>query len=198
MGVPDLNQVDHVLAMDFHLNWLAAALQLAFDHKSVGEDLDQTVLSLSVDGVEGAVPERSTFERNQEDIDLLLGWRDGEDYKLVLVEAKAHSAFSTKQIASKSARFAAIFGPEGERYAGRPVQIAIVLAGFREPQQSQFKTAWGELAIRETNVDDKHPRFVSLLTAPQVLMVGEHDDTGKPKTGGKLWRVSEKTFSAPA
>lgn len=195
--VPDLEQVEHVIAMDFHLNWLAAALQLALDGKGVGEDLEQMEFSSKLSGA-GLLPPRRTFERNQEDIDLLLCWKDEAGHKLVLLEAKAHSPFSIKQIASKSARLATLFGAEGERYAGRNVHVAIVLAGLREPHQPQFRTAWRELATRETNVGDKRRRFVLLDTTRLVHVVGEHDETGKPKTKGRHWRVRTKTFPSPS
>lgn len=41
LKVPVLDDRDYVLAMDFHLNWLAAALQLAYRGKSGDEDLEQ-------------------------------------------------------------------------------------------------------------------------------------------------------------
>lgn len=140
---------------------------------------------------------RSAFEPNQEDIDLLLGWQ-GDDgrTKLVLIEAKAHSNFSTKQLASKSAQFAAIFGPAGESYAQCPVDVALVIAGFKKPQQPQFTNVWDELAQRETGTH-KGRRFVQLDRVPEVLMVGERDGSGLPKTNGGHWRVS-KAFPSPA
>lgn len=195
LQIPDLEDGNFVLAMDFHLNWLAAALQLAFRDRSVDEDLVQGPFAMSPEALEGEVSRRWVFERNHEDIDLLIGWRgpDGR-WKLVLIEAKAHSSFSTKQLASKSARFAAIFGPDGEAYAQDPVDVALVLAGFRAPQQSQFTQVWEEFSRRETGTHDKRVRFVALDTVPEVLIVGEHDKSGKPKTDGRHWRVHRRAF----
>ncbi|MGC5583403.1 hypothetical protein [Ornithinimicrobium sp. W1665] len=193
--VPDLDRVTYVLAMDFHLNWLAAALQLAYRGKSVNEDLAQSS-NESAGQISGA-PKGKAFERNQEDIDLLLGWVAGERTKLVLVEAKAHTSWQTGQVASKSARFAAIFGTNGQTYADAPVDVAFVLAGFKTPKQPQFMKAWDQFALRETGTHSKTRRFIPLDIPSEVLVVGEHDGQGNSQTNGGHWRVSRKQFTAP-
>lgn len=193
--VPDLDEVEYVLAMDFHLNWLAAAFQLAYEDGEIGQDLRQSSFELPAVVDDGAPQLRSSFERNQEDVDLLLGWV-GEDHrtKLILLEAKAHTSWQTSQLASKSARFAAIFGEDGDAYGDHAVDVVFVLAGFMTPQQPQFMKVWEEFARRETGRHDKATRFLKLGQKPEVLVVGEHDATGNPKTGGQHWRVKRLTL----
>ena len=73
------------VAMDYHLDWLQAALILAHtnqDEKSKfcnGSKEDQVI------------------KGTQEDIDLLVAFKAGEKFHLILVEAKAYSGWTNKQ-----------------------------------------------------------------------------------------------------
>lgn len=190
LQVPDLSDRDYVLAMDFHLNWLAAALQMAYRGVGIGQKLANPSFTPGVGDKEPV--RRDSFERNQEDVDLLLGWSDGARTKLVLVEAKGHTSWQTSQLRSKSARLAAIFGEQGETYPADELGVAFVLAGFKEPVNTKFRDVWNEFARRETGTHVKEGRFIKLDAPNEVLLVGEYDEDG-PKLGGGTWKVRKKS-----
>ncbi len=90
-------------AMDYHLDWLTAALY-AYDHGDVDGIFDN--------------PQRQVIRRNQEDTDLLVAFRDGGQYHLILVEAKGATRWTNRQMLSKAERLGQIFGSQGNRYSG--------------------------------------------------------------------------------
>ena len=92
------------VAMDYHLDWLQAALTLA--HASQGEKS-----KFSNEGEEGPV-----IEGTPEDVDLLVAFKAGETFHLILVEAKAYSGWTNKQLSSKADRLRTIFGEDGKKW----------------------------------------------------------------------------------
>ena len=87
-------------AMDYHLDWLAAALQ-AYEKGSVSGRFDNQ--SREITG-------------SQEDVDLLVGFSIEETIHLILLEAKGDTAWTNGQISSKCDRLKVIFGEDGLRY----------------------------------------------------------------------------------
>jgi len=84
------------VAMDYHLDWLAAAVQSICDpnsDKPIGERIGNTL----DDGFQ-------VLRGNQEDIDLLVVTKHKEKVWIILVEAKFDTGWSTKQLASKIRR----------------------------------------------------------------------------------------------
>ena len=92
------------VAMDYHLDWLQAALILA--HTSQGEKS-----KFCNEGKKGQV-----IEGTQRDVDLLVAFEDGKTFHLILVEAKAYSGWTTDQLSSKAARLRTIFGGDGKKW----------------------------------------------------------------------------------
>ena len=92
------------VAMDYHLDWLQAALILA--HTSQDEKS-----KFCNEGKEGQV-----IEGTQRDVDLLVAFKDGETFHLILVEAKAYSDWTNDQLSSKAARLRTIFGEDGKKW----------------------------------------------------------------------------------
>lgn len=122
---------------DYHLNWLYAALEVhagrwatsshGAPRKLLGDVPPVLVKTLDIKPDE----ERFALENNQEDVDLLLVWEEGSTTHLGLIEAKAHSAWSNKQMASKAARLKAVLGDEGGRYVDVVPHFALM--SFRKP-----------------------------------------------------------------
>ncbi len=88
------------VAMDYHLDWLYASAYLASSRCSSGAHSNTHGL----------------ISANQEDIDLLIAFRRGRTWHVVMVEAKAATGWTNKQAASKAGRLARIFGQDGRRY----------------------------------------------------------------------------------
>ena len=93
------------VAMDYHLDWLQAALILA--HTSQDEKS-----KFCNDGKEGQI-----IKGTQEDVDLLVAFKAGETFHLILVEAKAYSGWTNKQLLSKAERLRTIFGENGKKWS---------------------------------------------------------------------------------
>ena len=88
-------------AMDYHLDWLTAALA-AYDTGSTDKIFDN--------------PQQQTIHGTQEDVDLLVAFRAENLYHIILVEAKAYTGWGNDQMLSKANRLTQIFGPNGDKY----------------------------------------------------------------------------------
>ena len=107
------------MGMDYHLNWLYAALATAeiecidgFDHLDncwgLGEQQLEKIEPKIVKGKKVS-KDKAPIQGNQEDADLLIAWIDHKDRSLLhltLVEAKLDSPWKPAQLESKMQRFA--------------------------------------------------------------------------------------------
>ena len=155
---------DAFAAMDYHLDWLTAAL---YAHK-YGK-VDRTFEN----------PEPRIIKGTQEDVDLLVAFRKGEQYHIVLVEAKGDTAWSNDQMDSKAARMERIFGPEGDCYPN--VVPRFCLMSPRLPQQLKTET-WPEWMTRNKN-ESKYP-WLKLRFPPNRLKVTRCDADRNPAENG--------------
>ena len=116
---------DAWVAMDYHLDWLSAALHVC------AEALDP------------ATPweNSSVVKGNQEDADLIVGFDTPDGTTLILIEAKMDTAWSNTQMDSKVQRINAMFGQDGFKRSG--VTPILVLTSPREPRDLQT-TTWPE------------------------------------------------------
>jgi hypothetical protein len=121
--VPD----DAFVAMDYHLDWLYAALLWA-DGKAKP-------------GVPHARGREELLTASQEDVDLLVAFATDEGHHVVLCEAKGFSGWQNRQLQSKVRRLKAIFGDTGGDFDG--VEPHFVLVG--PTQSARIATAaWPE------------------------------------------------------
>ena len=93
------------VAMDYHLDWLQAALILAHTNQ------DETPKFCN-EGKGGQI-----IKGTQEDVDLLVAFKAGETFHLILVEAKAYSGWTNDQLSSKADRLRTIFGGDGKKWS---------------------------------------------------------------------------------
>ena len=113
-------------AMDYHLDWLTAALY-AYERGDAEKLFDN--------------PQQQIVRGTQEDIDLLIAFRDSERYHIVLVEAKGATGWTNRQMRSKADRLSEIFGSQGDRYP--EVQPHFCLMSPRPPQRLEA-SQWPE------------------------------------------------------
>lgn len=117
------------VAMDYHFDWLYASLE-------------------KWKAIKAGKPEKSTFRNpwsefcdkhgkkvrvvrgSSEDVDLLVAFRKGDLYHLIMVEAKAYSGWTNSQLASKAKRLQEIFGENG--MARQEVKPHFCLIGPKE------------------------------------------------------------------
>ena len=95
--------VDAFVAMDYHLDWISAAVQLATNNISA-----QDAAQSSEDFSNRLSGSDDVLSGNQEDVDLLVAFLSGKKIYLILVEAKADSGWTSKQLKSESKRLKAI------------------------------------------------------------------------------------------
>lgn len=98
---PDIQITNAYVAIDYHLDWLAAAKYLAEQEIPVEKEACGKHFPNENAGI---------LKGNQEDTDLLVAFCKGDKLILILVEAKADTAWSAQQLDSKAKRLKAIFG----------------------------------------------------------------------------------------
>ena len=119
------------VAMDYHLDWLQAALTLA--HCQDRAHSQDGKYQFSNEGEKGQV-----IEGTQEDVDLLVAFKTkaGKTIHLILVEAKAYSGWTNKQLSSKAERLRTIFGEDGKKWSD--VQPYFCAIAPRDPNKSKL------------------------------------------------------------
>lgn len=122
--------VDTFCAMDYHLDWLNAALKLYHD-----PNIKNRALQKSEDCTTGT----------QQDIDLLLAFDTllySPRYHIVLIEAKGVDSFSNDQLKSKQKRFKTIFSDADKLN----IKVHYVLMAPSSPKEYKLDEAlktWG-------------------------------------------------------
>lgn len=155
-------------AIDYHLDWLYASLYLAFKDKREAVHSNGCGLVTA----------------NQEDVDFLVAYKDGEVYHVVLLEAKGATGFTNHQMTSKAARLGSIFGPEGDRWESVVPHFAIV--SRRPPQQLRLED-WPTWMKRPDGTVSWMP--LQMPRDRDLVRVERCDETGKPSQGGQYWHA---------
>lgn len=93
---------DAFVAMDYHLDWLYASLYLGVNggRKGPHSNTDKII------------------HAQQEDMDLIVAFRERDLDHVILLEAKGATGWTNKQMASKAKRLREIFGPTGGTFPG--------------------------------------------------------------------------------
>ena len=122
-------------AIDYHLDWLLAALLLGHGEIEVGGPPRPDPAGL--------------IAGNQEDIDLLVAFDGGDKTHLILLEAKADAGFTNKQMQSKADHLGRIFGLAGDRFP--LVTLHFGLLSPRRPQRL-ISGSWPSWMTRDGQV----------------------------------------------
>lgn len=166
---------DAFVAMDFHLDWLQMALYLA-DHG---------------DSLSCAIPNDHLVKGNQEDVDLLIAFKDQctNETHLVLVEAKADTGWTNKQLRSKACRLDLIF--DKHSYGSELVRSHFVLMSPHRP--TGIKTDTWPHWMKNARVDgsDSPIRWLPLPLRDGLLKVTRCDKEKKPARDGEHLFIRE-------
>ena len=143
------------IAMDYHIDWLYAALFLA----SLNDMDSETILGQiyhreCIEELDG----KPIIQANQEDIDLLIGVESEGVVHLIMIEAKGDTAWSTSQMKSKIKRLKAIFGNAGENFdqvkpyylllsPGEPQKLKITLPEWMRSKDVDHGFFWVRLTM---------------------------------------------------
>lgn len=157
---------DAFVAMDYHLDWIYASAFLS--------------------ATDDAAPVHSNSEglitANQEDIDLVVAFDDGDGGHLIMVEAKGVTGWTNRQATSKARRLKAIFGLRGDMWPDIRPHFAIVSP--KEPRGLDC-SGWPGWMKR----GDGLPYWIKMEIRGGLLRVTRCHDTGKVSREGRYWRV---------
>ena len=127
-------------------------------------------------------PQQRLVRGNQEDIDLLVGFKDDGQYHLVLVEAKGVGSWDNRQLLSKADRLRQIFGCDGDRHPG--VVPHFCLMSPRPPQQLKASKWPGWMSKNDGSY------FWTKLEFPEERRVSTRcDGSGRQSANGCHFRI---------
>jgi hypothetical protein len=181
-------------AMDYHLDWLFAALMWTYHAADINTPVEREfterhpksgeLVDLKVTG-------------NQSDMDLVVAWVDERARgQIVLIEAKGFSPWVPDQMRYKCARLNAIFGSNGRRF--EHVDAHLVLTGPPPgPTVKTLPNAQWPVWARQHDTADAPVKYFMPLTKPtyeavaveRIVTPSEH--APKPSAHGTYWRIKQ-------
>ena len=105
--------------MDYHLDWLAAAVVKW--HEPSESDV---------------YPNTDLVRGSQQDVDLLVAFKEGGYYRLVFIEAKGYESWTNGQALAKAKRLETIFGKHGDKHPG--LRVHYCLMSPRPPKRLNY------------------------------------------------------------
>ena len=166
LDVPD----DAFAAMDYHFDWIHAALHLT---------------GRATEAIHSNEPMIVTG--TQEDVDLLVAFEDEGTTHLLLIEAKAETGWTNKQLLSKAKRLRQIFGADGSRYCYVTPHFAL---WSPRPPQELASYRWPVWMTR-----DGKPIWFELCVPEGVSRVTRCDSDGKQSSKDGFFRIIRKRGS---
>lgn len=155
-------------AMDYHLDWLYAAMNLARDNDpgKIYSNAEQLI------------------KAQQEDVDWLTAFEDAGITHLILIEAKGVSGWTNKQMTSKANRLREIFGEEGDRWSG--VVPHFVVMSPKKTKGLETKK-WPQWMVSNGDVG-----WIPLEVPEGLTRVVRCDGQGCDNKEGGFWKVEER------
>jgi len=163
LTVPD----DTFVAMDYHLNWLYAALMLTYRPQEGGCYPDPDVY----------------VEENQEDVDLLVAW-DLPEPHVIMIEAKGATYFTHKQMESKLRRLVKIFGQEARTWDSVTPHLCLVSPRESKGLRVDKAPGWAR------NGDKYYWMRLESWCGQRLAAVTRCDDDGNVSRIGGHWKLT--------
>lgn len=157
---------DAFAAMDYHLDWIYASLYCV--EKGTNEFIADNPLGLNA---------------NQEDVDFIIAFKKDEIYNLVLIEAKAESGWTNKQLGSKAEKLRSIFGLN--RCIWKNVKPYLLITSPRKPVNLRINALPTYL---QRSMDDI---WFQLNIPDYLIKITRCDERGKPSIAGNKWKVEQ-------
>lgn len=173
--IPD----EHFAAMDYHLDWIYAALFLASNGTCSKSPYENPQLQDPRDEDE-ELPK--FIAGTLEDIDFIIVFEDAKTQliHLILVEAKADTSFTKSQIESKHQRLKNIFGEHGKSF--RSIVPHLVLCSTSPPKKLGETPSF----LNHTNMQCP---WIKLHLPSYLQKVQRCDHQGKSSVDGEYWQV---------
>ena len=158
-------------AMDYHLDWIAASLWAYQKPDPTSEPFPN--------------PDR-VVTGTQQDTDLLIAFKEkeGENYRLVLVEAKGYGPWSNKQMGEKAERLEGIFGKDGKKHPEVTPHFCLMSLTPPEKLVTESWPAW-------MKADAGYPYWMELKLDYPRLEVTRCDSEGKSSIKGDHFCINE-------
>ena len=143
LGLDDSHAQCVFAGMDYHLDWLFAALWMTankpdWDGIKVDDIHVPMEIHTTVDGIKNLHSDFRPITGTQEDVDLLVVYSDGKKLAMLFIEAKGSADFNRVQIARKLIRLDRIIS---QADSDLDMRYRLVLVAPREPN---FKDKVGE------------------------------------------------------
>jgi hypothetical protein len=159
---------DALSAMDYHIDWVYASLNLA-------KDEDPTKV----------YPNNNNLIRaQQEDVDWLIAFKGQSEYHLVLIEAKGVTGWTNKQMNSKANRFGDIFGKQGNSWPG--VVPHFVIMSSSQPQKL-LAEKWPQWMAPNGKI-----KWLKLSIPEGLIRVCRCNEQGKENKNGQFWKAEKR------
>ncbi len=158
-------------AMDYHLDWLYASLFLSVAEAPQNRyDRDAGLIT-----------------GNQEDIDLLVAFRENAKTHLILIEAKGVMSFDNQQLRSKIERFNKIFDDPNVKKANVIPHFAIASPFEPKKLDLSFYPDW--LMVGKKLVWIKIPHLEGIIKGKGLVKIVRCKENKKPADDGEYWTV---------
>jgi len=155
---------DAFVAMDYHLDWIYASLFVA--RRNTIDFIEQNDLKLN---------------KNQEDIDLLIAFKTGVYYHLILIEAKAETGWTNKQLNSKASRLKEIFG--NNKCIWENVIPHFLIISPRKPRALKLDVLPPYLHRAMENI------WLPLNVPDGLIKITRCNQSGRPSKEGVNWKI---------
>ncbi|EGQ8540915.1 hypothetical protein HJ055_22485 [Vibrio parahaemolyticus] len=167
----DLLQLDtptcYFSAMDYHLDWIYASLDLAFNY-----------------GYEPKLRDYACISATQEDVDFILAFVDDSgNTHIIMIEAKGDTTFTNKQLQSKASRLSAIFGKNNEKWVN--VRPHFLICSPVKPTQLKTENIPSFMLNKENN----NFNWFSLYMPENQRKVTRCHSNGEASVAGQFWKV---------
>ena len=168
---------NNFVAMDYHMDWIKAALTIVFE---------------SAEYPNGIYPNGSgkgRLNENQEDVDLLIGYCDKEKCHLIMLEAKAATGWTNKQLKSKAAKQEAIF------YVSKVMIYPNVILHFalispQKPKNLDMTYSWPSYWLdKEDDIN-----WLKLEMPDNQQRIVKCDENGRITEESNYWQVKKVKY----
>jgi hypothetical protein len=156
--------------VDYHLDWIHAASRLTGRSEPSPFKQVRDASNLEFPWV---------ARGNQEDIDLVVTFQDGDVDTVVLIEAKGSTSWGNLQMTRKATRLGQIFGETGTAVPGvRPFFVLM----SPNPSKGLLKSNWPAWML-----DGGEPRWMPMAMTQNRLAVTQCNEGGTPTQNGEYW-----------
>jgi len=171
---------NNLVAMDYHMDWIKAALTIVFE---------------SDEYPNGIYPNgrgKGRLNENQEDVDLLIGYCDKGKCHLIMLEAKAATGWTNKQLISKANKQQTIFyDSEVSKVMIYPnVILHFALISPQKPKNLNRKHKWPPHWLdKEGDIN-----WLGLEMPDNQRRIVKCDENGRITEKGNYWQVKKVKY----